>query len=118
MYAGERVCSGGIAEAACEDRDGRLGSRSVKIVRAHAGARHWQAPQLAHRQMSSYPSAASDFHAISVGDVRHAMSPVPIHLGTPNGRSRGGMFSRSAFLKVLPVYGVPQKRRTPRHSRD
>jgi len=43
-----------------------------------------------------YPSVASDFHAICVGEVRQAMSPVPIHFGTPNGRSRGEMAARSA----------------------
>src|SRR5437667_1950305 len=49
-----------------------------------------------------YPSAASDFHAICVVDVRHAMSPVPIHFGTPNGRSRGGIFSRSLIEPTTP----------------
>jgi hypothetical protein len=28
-----------------------------------------------------YPSAPKDFHAIWVGEVRQAMSPVPIHFG-------------------------------------
>src|SRR5947209_7667620 len=69
------------------------------------------------RRQTVYPSAASDVHAICVGEVRHAISPVPIHFGTPKGRSRGGIFSRSAFLNVFPEYGVESTRYFWRHMR-
>src|SRR5436309_3545771 len=39
----------------------------------------------------------------SLADLNYWRWRDAIHLGTPNGTSRGGMFPESAFLKALPA---------------
>ena len=69
------------------------------ITVADAGTREVRVPA------GSYPSAASDFHAIWVGEVRQAMSPAAIHFGTPNGRSREGDILKVGFPERVPDVG-------------
>jgi len=78
-----------VGKCAADDLT-RTRPRPMVNCRGSVQPRRPQQIQFVCRRPDGYPSAASAFHAICVGEVRHAMSPVPIHFGTPNGKSRGG----------------------------